>query len=101
MAERYEGAEIDIFAFGGKDDADDYQLDGAVESAEGKQPTIEKLMARIDALSTEMENGDLSLEESFAKYRQGMELIKQCTKQIAAVEKQMQVLDEQGELDDF
>ena len=58
-------------------------------------------MAKIDALSAEMETGDLTLEDSFAKYRQGMELIKECTKQIAAVEKQMQVLDEQGDLDDF
>lgn len=101
MAERYDGAEIDILAFGGNDSPSQQRQEEVVTPEEEKEPTIEDLMAKIDALSAEMEEGDLPLEDSFAKYREGMELIKQCTKQIAAVEKQMQVLDEQGELDDF
>ena len=101
MAERYDGAEIDIFAFGGNDSSAEMRQEEAAAPEEEKEPTIEDLMAKIDTLSAEMEEGDLPLEDSFAKYREGMELIKQCTRQIAAVEKQMQVLDEQGELDDF
>lgn len=100
MADKYDGAEIDIFAFDSGNAADDRPEEEPVAEEE-KEPTIEELMAKIDALSAEMETGDLTLEDSFAKYRQGMELIKECTKQIAAVEKQMQVLDEQGDLDDF
>ena len=100
MADRYDGAEIDVLAFGG---AQDTGADIPEESftEEEREPTIEELMSQIDGLCAEMEEGDLSLEDSFAKYRSGMELIKQCNQQIAAVEKQMQVLDEQGELDDF
>ena len=101
MSERYDGAEIDIFAFGGNDSSAEARQEDVETPEEEKELTIEELMAKIDALSAEMEEGDLPLEASFAKYREGMELIKQCTKQIAAVEKQMQVLDEQGDLDDF
>ena len=59
------------------------------------------MLEKIDEISSEMEEGDLSLEDSFKKYRQGMDLVKKCSKQISAVEKQIQILDEQGELDDF
>ncbi len=100
MADKYDGAEIDIFAFDSGNAADARPEEEPVAEEE-KEPTIEELMAKIHTLSAEMETGDLTLEDSFAKYRQGMELIKECTKQIAAVEKQMQVLDEQGDLDDF
>ncbi len=48
-----------------------------------------------------METGALSKEDTLRKYKQGMSLVRQCTKEIASVEKQIQVLDEHGDLDDF
>ena len=49
----------------------------------------------------DMEKSDITLEESFALYNEGMQLLKQCNETIDAVEKKVQVLDENGEVHEF
>ena len=44
---------------------------------------------------------DISLEESFAEYQKGMELLKKCNEAIDLVEKKVLVLSEKGEMDEF
>ncbi len=48
-----------------------------------------------------MEQEDISLEESFRVYKNGMELLKQCNQAIDRVEKQVLVLNEDGECHEF
>ena len=48
-----------------------------------------------------MEREDLSLEDSFALYHDGMEMLRRCSKKIESVEKQILVLDEEGETHEF
>ena len=48
-----------------------------------------------------LESRDISLEESFAMYQKGMDLLKQCSKKIDTVEKKMLKVNEDGELSEF
>ena len=60
--------------------------------------TIEETFALLEEILTQMENRDISLEESFACYEKGMKLVKACNDKIDKVEKQIIVLsEEQGD----
>ncbi|MCR4849839.1 MAG: exodeoxyribonuclease VII small subunit [Lachnospiraceae bacterium] len=54
---------------------------------------LELLEEKIEALEDE----DISLEDSFKIYKEGMELIKKCNDHVDRVEKQIMMLDEEGE----
>lgn len=68
---------------------------------EKKEQTLEELFAELDQVASELEKGDLSLEESFQLYRDGMEKLKQCNQKINEVEKKVLILEESGELHEF
>ena len=65
-----------------------------MENQEQNTPGLEKLFARLEEVTADM-------EESFALYNEGMQLLKQCNETIDAVEKKVQVLDENGEVHEF
>ena len=65
------------------------------------EATLEQSFARLDEILTALESRDITLEESFQIYQQGMELLKQCNQKIDRVEKKMQIINEEGELCDF
>lgn len=62
--------------------------------------TLEEVFAQLDQVVQRMEE-DISLEESFSLYHQGMDMLKKCSDKIDKVEKQMLVLDEEGETHEF
>lgn len=63
--------------------------------------TLAESFARLESLLAVLENRDTTLEEAFAAYRQGMELVLQCNAKIDQVEKKMKVIDKEGELHEF
>ena len=69
-----------------------------MENQEQNTPGLEKLFARLEEVTADMEKSDITLEESFALYNEGMQLLKQCNE---TVEKKVQVLDENGEVHEF
>ena len=64
--------------------------------AEKKNKTIEENMARLNEINSLMSDSSIKLEESFKLYKEGVELVEKCKKQLADVEKQIVVLEEQG-----
>lgn len=62
---------------------------------------LEKAFGEIEEILEKLGDRDVSLEDSFVLYRQGMELLKQCNERIDRVEKQMLQLDEEGQIHDF
>ena len=48
-----------------------------------------------------MEKPDVTLEQSFALYQQGMEELKQANAMLDEIEKAMLVMTENGELEEF
>lgn len=58
--------------------------------------TLEEGFEKIDELIETMADGDISLEESFDKYKLGMEILKVCSDKIDKVEKQIEILNAEG-----
>lgn len=61
---------------------------------------LEDLFAEVEQLIAHMEE-DISLDESFVCYEQGMKKLKLCSERIDSIEKKMLVLNEQGMLEEF
>lgn len=55
---------------------------------------LEEGFERLDAITAAMEQEDITLEQSFRLFEEGMELVRRCGDQLAEVEKQMIVLEE-------
>ena len=69
--------------------------------AEQKEQTLEEIFKEMEGLLEALESREISLEDSFEKYKEGMELLKAAGEKIDTVEKAMQVLNDQGEADEF
>ncbi len=63
--------------------------------------SLEETFQVLEEVISRMEQGDLTLEESFAAYHQGMDLLKSCNDKIDKVEKQVLELDAEGETHEF
>lgn len=63
--------------------------------------TLEEKLAKLDAMTEQLRKDDITLEESFSLYKDGMELIKQCNADIDRVEKQVQILNADGQVTDW
>ena len=62
---------------------------------EQEKKTPEKLQekfAELDQVLADLQKKDISLEDAFARYQRGVELVKECSAQIDRVEKQVKVL---------
>ena len=58
-----------------------------------KKMTLEESFGSLDKIIQEMQTGELTLEQSFKKYEEGMKLIKNCNDAIDKVEKNLIVID--------
>ena len=66
-----------------------------------KKENLEEMFDRLDLVIGTLEGEDVSLEEAFGLYDQGMKLIRRCNQTINEVEKKILVLDENGEKHEF
>lgn len=66
-----------------------------------KERSLEENFSGLEEILEKLENEDISLEDAFEAYHQGMKLIKVCNDQIDRVEKQVLKLAEDGQLEAF
>ena len=71
------------------------------KDAAAEEMTLNEVFAQLDQVMEQMEEEQLSLEDSFVLYNKGMNLLKTCNDKIDTVEKKMLVLDENGEKHEF
>ena len=69
--------------------------------SEKKKENLEEMFKDLEELIGKMENEEITLEQTFDLYNNGMELLKKCNLSIDEVEKKVLVLDENGETDKF
>lgn len=62
---------------------------------------LEKAFKELDEKIGSLENPDISLEDSFKLYKEGMELLKKCSDSIDDVEKKVLVLEKDGSVSEF
>lgn len=65
-----------------------------MEITMAKKMSLEQSFEHLDDIIQELQEGDLTLEESFQKYEEGMKMIKNCTDAIDKVEKKLEVVQE-------
>ena len=66
-----------------------------------KTITLEDSFESLEKIINNLENGQLSLDDSFKMYNEGIKLIKNCNIQLDKVEKQIIILDKNGENDEI
>ncbi len=64
-----------------------------------KKESLEESFVKLDEIINSLESGELSLEDSFKMYNDGIKLVKNCNAQLDKVEKQIIVLNEDGDED--
>ncbi len=74
---------------------------GKKKTEEARELSLEKSLEQLEQVMEELGSPELSLEESFAKYKQGMDLLLQCNQAIDKVEKELMILEENGISDEF
>lgn len=63
--------------------------------------SFEKEMEKLEVLVTELEKGDLSLDESVKKFEEGIKISKECNEMLEEAEKKISILIEKdGELEE-
>lgn len=66
-----------------------------------KKLSVEEAFAKIEEKIEALESDDITLEDSFKEYQEGMKLLKECHEAISEVEKKVQRIAEDGSLEDF
>lgn len=62
---------------------------------------LEEAFEKLDKIIVDLENPDISLEDSFALYQEGVKLLKASNDSIDKVEKELIILSESGEIDEL
>lgn len=64
------------------------------------EPSFEKALGNLEQIVEELEEGDLTLEETIKKFEEGIKLSRLCEKKLAAAQKKVSILtrDENGKL---
>ena len=62
-----------------------------------KKGSFEETIKELEKIATELENGDLSLEDSVSKFEEGMKLSKECNDLLENAEKRITILLKDGE----
>ena len=64
-----------------------------------KKMNFEESMKKLETIVTELENGNLNLDESVKKFEEGMKMAKQCSNILEEAEKKITILlENDGEL---
>jgi len=66
-----------------------------------EERTLQDMLKNLDDAIRQLESEDISLEDSFLVYEQGMKLIKECNEKIDRVEKKVLELNAEGTLQEM
>ena len=66
-----------------------------------KEMGLEERFAAIELIMDQMEDENVTLDESFELYKKGMEQMKAANQALDQIEKAMLVMNESGELEEF
>ena len=74
---------------------------GKKKEEAAQELSLEQSLEQLEQVMEELGSPELSLEESFVKYKQGMDLLLKCNQAIDKVEKELMILEENGISDEF
>ena len=62
------------------------------EPAQPPQPTFEESLAELDQVVRDLEDGELGLSESLARYEQGVKRLRECYESLQRAERRIELL---------
>jgi exodeoxyribonuclease VII small subunit len=62
-----------------------------------KPLTFEEALARLESIAEQIERGQIGLEESIARYEEGMSLVRQCRDLLAKAEHRIQQIHQRAD----
>jgi exodeoxyribonuclease VII small subunit len=69
---------------------------------EKKELTFEEKIKELETIVTELENGNVNLDDAIKKYSRAMELSKECSDKLNEVTETVnKILNDNGKLEDF
>ena len=71
------------------------------EMETGQGLALEEAFEQLEEMVAQLESEDITLEESFRIYQQGMQVLKYCSSKIDQVEKKVWKISEDGQTDEF
>lgn len=63
--------------------------------------SLEQAFEQLEETIAKLESEDITLEDSFLAYKEGMDILKHCNNSIDKVEKQVLMLSTDGELETY
>ncbi|MCR5719388.1 MAG: exodeoxyribonuclease VII small subunit [Lachnospiraceae bacterium] len=66
--------------------------------AKGTKITLEERFSRLEEVVENLSSEDISLEDAFNSYSEGMKLVKECNAEIDRLEKKVMKLEKDGSL---
>ena len=63
--------------------------------------SLEETLGKLDETIARLQSDEISLEESFELYKEGMDYVKLCSQTIDQVEKKVLMLNQEGTLDEL
>ena len=63
--------------------------------------TLEEKFDKIEAILDQLEKPDVTLEQSFQLYTEGVQLVNVCNTDIAGIEEKVKLLSDDGSVEDF
>jgi exodeoxyribonuclease VII small subunit len=70
-------------------------------NSQAAAPNFETAIAELEAIVSQMESGNLALEQSISTYKRGAELLQICQKSLTDAEQQVRILTEANKLATF
>lgn len=71
------------------------------KATENNEMNLEERLDVLDKIIEQLESDEISLDDAFEKYSEGIKLVKECNESIDRVEKKVQLLMDNGETEDF
>ncbi|MDE7313157.1 MAG: exodeoxyribonuclease VII small subunit [Eubacterium sp.] len=62
---------------------------------------LEELFVQVEQCIAQLENPQISLEDAFRHYEEGIKKLRACNEKVDQIEKKMMFVNSQGELEDF
>ena len=66
------------------------------DTEQKKERKLEQSMTELEQVMEALNQPEISLEDSFALYKKGMDLLLECNQAIDKVEKELMILEENG-----
>ena len=75
-----------------------------LEASTTESPSFEHSLEQLEVLVSELESGDLPLDQALARFEQGVRLTRECQGALSAAQQKVQLLLQRGEnitMEDF